>query len=206
MQPTPRAAADGGPDYAATLRYILAHVPTSVRASEVRIGPRPRSRYRIDYASTYTFNPGTHCDLDVTNTFVEAFTDTSEAVRGLDPPQLFALDDGSGHNVYSPAFSPGTYARRHTEDKAQGADRNTYTWTYAFVYRFNGVDLSRLRIVAMTDPEKREMFEPFLFTDEDTAERVLRAVTRAAKLCGASTSDPFASGPTPAPDPFAPPR
>lgn len=202
-EPTPQGLADGGPDYATTLRYILAHLPPSVRASEVRAGSRPRSRYRIDYASTSTFDAGTHCDLDVTNTFVEAFTDTNEAVRGLDPPQLFALDDGSGRNVYSPAFTGATSARSQTYDKLQGADRNTYTWNDAFVYHFNGVDLSRLRLVGMTDPEKRETFEPFLFTDRETAQRVLRAVTRAAKLCGANTSDPFAAGPTPSPDPFA---
>lgn len=161
-------------------------------------------RYRLDYTSTYTFTPGTHCDLVVANTFVETFTDTSEAVRPLDPPQLYAVDDGSASNVYSPAFTQATYARRHAADRFDGANRNTYTWDYRFVYHFNGVDLTRLRIVRLTNLEKREMFQPFVVTDAETAQRVARAVVRASKLCGARDSDPFA-GPTPAPDPFAKP-
>jgi hypothetical protein len=182
----------------------LAHVPATLRASEVRSGTTPRVRYRLDFTSTYTFAPGTDCDLAVTNTFVETFTDTSEAIRALDPPQVYALDDGSASNVYSPAFTQSTYARSHVADRLGGASRNTYTWDYRFVYHFNGVDLTRLRIVRLTDLEKREMFEPFVFTDSQTAERVARAVTRAAKLCGARDTDPFA-GPTPGPDPFAKP-
>jgi len=95
----------------------LAHVPATLRASEVRSGTTPRVRYRLDFTSTYTFAPGTHCDLAVTNTFVETFTDTSEAIRALDPPQVYALDDGSASNVYSPAFTQSTYARSHVADR-----------------------------------------------------------------------------------------
>lgn len=182
----------------------MAHAATTLRGSEVRVGKSPRVRYRIDYTSTYTFLPGTHCDLGVSNTFVESFIDTSEAARPLDPPEVYALDDGSGRNVYSPAFTDATYTRRHVADRFGGAHRDTYTWDYRFVYHFNGVDLTRLHLVRLADLEKREMFAPFVFTDSQTAERVMRAVTRAARLCGAQASDPFAA-PTSAPDPFAKP-
>ena len=201
----PAVPSDGGPNYDTALHYIIAHVATTYHTSEVRAGASPRVRYRMDYAAAYAFVPGTHCDLDVTNTFVEAITDTGEPARPLDVPELYALDDGSAHNVYSPAFSDGTYARRESADRIGGANRNTYTWKYTFVYHFDGVDLSRLRLMRMTDPEQRAMFSPFVVTDYETGQRVLRAVTRAAHLCGARDGDPF-GGSAPQTDPFAKPR
>ncbi len=202
----PAVPSDGGPNYDTTLHYIVAHVAATFHTSEVRAGSSPRVRYRMDYAAAYAFVPGTRCDLDVTNTFVEAITDTSEPARSLDDvPELYALDDGSAHNVYSPAFSDGTYARRESADRIGGANRNTYTWKYTFAYHFGGVDLSRLRLVRVTDPEQREMFSPFVVTDYETGQRVMRAVTRAAHLCGARDDDPF-SATVPQADPFAKPR